>query len=199
MLTKLARGVGIAAIGIALLGYDPAGAATITGCVANNGNLSISSTGTCPRGQTSLSWNTTGPAGPAGPGALMVYDANDKVIGPLFGPRSVLLNPTGTGIVALSMVPAVVPGRAGFSGFATIPEMMMYTSSDCTGTAYLNPGTAAVSGDTLYYPQMPWQDITINSYAFGSQCMQISAAGSYGEMASFNLSTLGLVPPFTVR
>jgi hypothetical protein len=85
----------------------------------------------------------------------------------------------------------------------------LYATTDCSGAAYKWSDifhSGSVVGTTLYYAQEPIAPITVQSqrlfdeaHPAGGAC---NAGGSFsipaGTMATFDLSTLNLTPPFHV-
>jgi hypothetical protein len=215
MVKSLRVGIGVAALSLGTLLHIEASAATITACVASNGNMTYSSTGTCPRNQTPLTWNSTGPAGPtgaAGAGALLLYDVNNVVVGSMINQGTVLINHLGIPLIlALNPDPT---GAARFSGFAdTNGASFFHTSPDCSGTRYMQyvyPGYPVYhQANTSYYGGAP-QNITIASRSdFNGQsdfngspsfCQTFStpSSASFGILTTLDTTTLG-VAPFTVH
>lgn len=217
--------------------------AVINACVSkNDGSVRIvSSASQCStRRETAVSWNQVGPTGPTGPaglpgpagvagtqgvpgpagaGALMVYDVNNNVVGPMISNWQVVIKPTGTFPLILGLL-LEFNGAANFGGFNPSSYVSFYhTSSDCTGTRYLqyyymSPSNIFVQGNTVYYGSLPQQTITIASrsdyYNNGVSNGDVNGPAAYcqtftnpfnesaGIVATFDLSTIG-TPPFTVR
>lgn len=165
---------------------------------------------TGPQGQV----GATGPQGPSGTGALLVVDSQGKTIGPLSWPATagyiwgVVLKVNGQ-LLNLPITP---------NGFQDTAVTLFYTSTDCSGTAYVgnfagNGGSFFWTNDTLdvspvvggiaYLPGAP-ATITPQS-AEGledgtSQCSGVHGSPSPAFVAApFALSTLGFVPPFAVQ
>jgi hypothetical protein len=97
------------------------------------------------------------------------------------------------------------------AGFAPTNLDFLYTTADCSGTPYLfgQSGTLTVppevQGSTLYYPASTGTVMTINSdhavNADGSSpgCTVETFPHSVVPVSTFDLSTLKLVPPFSLK
>ena len=101
------------------------------------------------------------------------------------------------------------------AGFVQTDLFLEYTTSDCTGTQYTfqRPNalstsvnvSVSVQGNTLYYPDKAVQSLTINSYqvtnADGSvgTCNAATFTDTVALVKTFDLSTLKLLPPFSLK
>jgi hypothetical protein len=152
--------------------------------------------------------------------AALVVDSTGAKVGPYFpsvndaggfgqwhGQDAVMLTVNGFALI--------VPVTS--SGFLPTGEKFQYTSSDCSGTAYLpvpfvgmaQQGFTATVNTTLYYVD-PATD-TNGSVVFNSRqslrrdgsvlqsSTNESVSGDIAPARTLDLSTLGFVPPFAVR
>jgi hypothetical protein len=175
----------------------------------------------------------TGATGPAGPGAMLVKDSTGKVAGSYFiAPYDPFAQPNGF------TVPGSTPDefvfiRTASQSFAVrvtaaqlgaqVDYNVSFTSTDCTGQAYLSPqaylvgslkvppmlsfaavlnttayiaGSMLTSGSTAAYSYLSFNDTS-------TVCTLYQGAGLTGQLVpvvgTFDLSTLSLVPPFSVH
>jgi hypothetical protein len=194
-------------------------------CVAKNGQMHYSNS-FCPRWQTTIDLSTgpegpTGPQGPQGPPGVSdppmnVYDANDKLIGqdfPFYGYDGVLRTIEGVEI----LLPVAM------TGFTDIGSQVFFPSKDCSGSEYVvlrqptpihfapyDTMSLVVNGVLLYPNSSTFATRVVNSqeYVFPtgqlSNCARLADAGQQftavtGQLISFDLSTLGFVPPFKIK
>jgi hypothetical protein len=97
------------------------------------------------------------------------------------------------------------------TGFASTNLDLSYTTTDCSGTPYLrvDSGTltavAEVQNNTLYYPGAPPTETTVNSdFALnadgsGPGCTLDTFSAPMATVSTFDLTTLKLVPPFSLK
>jgi hypothetical protein len=159
-----------------------------------------------------------GATGPAGPGALLVYDSTGQVVG------SYVYNSFEVNVSAPAQEFVFIKS---FATEFEIPftqtqlgqdSILAYTSTDCSGTPYdlfnYGPGPArsvltyALVGNTTAYV-LGTTAVPLNFQSFVSigpgiangQCEPNSSTGSYliPIVATYDLSTLNLVPPFSVK
>jgi hypothetical protein len=158
------------------------------------------------------------PAPPHRMGPAIVIDSQGKQIGPFFRsfnfaggnvPSTVLRNVNDTWI----QIP-VTPG-----GFNSAGVQLLYKARGCSGTAYLQEGSidldliagdtgnAAVANQILYYPTnlqecsgnfLSFLPIDHNGVAASCDDIQQECFAFFGPVATFDLSTLGFVPPFSL-
>jgi hypothetical protein len=105
---------------------------TLSACAKlPNGELRlVASSVSCAAGEIRITWNTQGPAGPPGPGAMRIVDSGNKTLGTYLGNGSILTNLFG--------VPAVLRASAeGFSAGVFINVRFHHTTADCSGTRYV--------------------------------------------------------------
>lgn len=163
-----------------------------------------------------------GPIGPAGPGAVFVKDATGTVVGSYMyvSPIVELSNQAGDFVLIrvngnsfVIRFSANVLGDNNGSTTALLTTLD-YTTSDCSGQAYLPIGSsatktiapfAAVLGTTMYAGASTRIAYTLGSFrerANPSFCNQSLAGQSrigHAVMASFDLSAFNFIPPFSVE
>jgi hypothetical protein len=130
-------------------------------------------------------------------GGVRVVDSLGQLVGPLIGYSSALRK-VGNSTFAIQVVPSGFPDNGAFQ--------YSYTSPDCSGTQYLQVSRPELitpsrqSGSVLEYVTGPFERVTINSYETSTptfcQHFPNNDTNIYGRGATFDLSTLGLVPPF---
>lgn len=152
----------------------------------------------------------TGAQGPPGPG-LVVKDANGALVGPV-------LEQSGGGLIVTRTINGHSLGiEVRKTGFMPNFSRLFFESNDCSGQALLfisvndelNPlfFVASVDGATAYYPST--MNAADGRYTFTRSLLEESGSGLqcradvYGSVAvpaiAFDLTTLGLVPPFHVE
>jgi hypothetical protein len=110
---------------------------------------------------------------------------------------------------------AIAADPGGFRDIGTFRGVpLIFTSPDCSGTTYLDASELPPTGWgvrlpsnpnlILLYPGTPVQLLTIGSFRFltNGNVTTCSTAGGQvwvGPIQGFNLNSLGLVPPFTVK
>jgi hypothetical protein len=174
-------------------------------------------------GTNSADWailDARGATGPAGPGAVLVKDSNGIIVG-----SYMLANPApGQGqpptdyvfITAFSTPFAITFTNSQLGAPAqSYTNVLWFTSSDCSGTPYYFFGgatqvtavpIAGVGGTIAYVLGTPGSSLTANSSltlipgSANGACQVTSNSNYYFPVvATYNLSTLGLVPPFSVQ
>jgi hypothetical protein len=178
-----------------------------------------------PQGQQGLQ-------GPAGPGGLLVKDSTGKVVGSYFiAPYDPFAPPNGftlPGSTPDEFVFIRTPNQAfavrvtSLVLGASVDYKVSFTSTDCTGPAFLSPQAypvgsltvlpllsyAVVLGTTAYVGGSTISNgSTMVSYLSSSGgstvCLIYAGSGLTGAfvpvVVTFDLSTLGLVPPFSVQ
>jgi hypothetical protein len=221
-----------ATMGIGLIASATGGPVTIpntftpgTPAKAANVNANFSAVATAVNGsaqdianlQTAVKNIPAGPRGPAGPqgaqgptgpGALMVKDSTGQVVGSYL-PVGTVVQPSLYESVfirtsTLSFAVSFSSSQLGLPNNTTL----FYTSSNCTGTAYLpSPPTIGVLPSAVVINTTAYiAGSTASNFAPGSYwnpaggCMGPGGAGYFVPVvATFNLSTLNLVPPFSVQ
>jgi hypothetical protein len=218
--------VGLAVVGWMVNTLPAAAAAgTIYGCANSHGRVRLITTSppTCRATETSVSWNQQGPKGdpgPRGPG-LVVKDVNGALVGLVVsaGPRPIIERTIGGENVLLIVDPN------GFLDATVIGDSVgkEFESADCSGQMYGFVSFPAlfhfgsVHLGVGYYPTGPNLVRTIQSTLFFSSAQTCATAhgvvippdgcctpitpqpDSVAAVATFDLSTLGLVPPFHVE
>ena len=127
-----------------------------------------------------------------------VVDSNGKVVGTFVGSTQAARQINGVWVSFIAL-------NTGFVPDASSSALFLYTTPDCTHQAYIAAGGVLRSGEifnnVLYYPANPLQLRAFRSVKdFSGQCTETSLQTLIaGPVASFNLSTLGLVPPFEVK
>jgi len=147
-----------------------------------------------------------GPIGSTGPGAALVYDSNNTVVGTLLAQNQVLVNVNGHS--------AMLNFNAnGFQEIDASNFQFPHLTSDCSGPRYLDATSVPTSnylvGGVLYYPSGPSTSLTINSVETfnsgdnvslpGACFLTFPGQGVLSPAATFNISTLALVPPFVLH
>jgi hypothetical protein len=127
---------------------------------------------------------------------LRFVDATGRQVGlAIAHDRAVLDLPDGA-LVAVGV------SRSGF--VETEQESSLYDSFDCTGPGYLDADTASnfagVTGSIATYRDFAAATSrTTNSVLLpGGDCFAFTRTGPVAPPVTFDLSTLGLVPPFTL-
>jgi hypothetical protein len=135
-----------------------------------------------------------------------VYDSNNAVVGTLFAVNNVLVNVNGH----------IVELQFNFNGFQendASQVQFLHLTSDCSGPRYLDasviPSLALSQSGVLYYPSGSPTSLTANSVETFNSGDNVSLPGSciasfpdqsaFGSVATFSVSTLGLVPPFSLH
>ena len=137
-------------------------------------------------------------------GGVRVVDSLDRLVGPFeFGTA---LREIGGAVFRIGV------NQNGFSGPGSV--QFSHTSLDCSGPRYTQQAVGALirNSDTvgrkLFYAAEPLQLLTINSYEdLDLRVQDVNQPGfcirfpnhdtfTYGLTTTFDLSTLGLVPPF---
>lgn len=149
---------------------------------------------------------TVAAVSPAAALTAYVVDSNGTVVGQEFPGDLVLLQIDGIWFY--------LPVDSG--GFQRFGGALYYATSDCTGTRYMQAAVSGprhslskvigglnavfIRGTTLYYPGQSVLTVAISSVEYDSGLCQ---SGSYSPMVSvahkFDLSSLGLVPPFSIE
>lgn len=148
----------------------------------------------CAGREVALDPAALGLQGNAGPSAR---DSNGKLVGPL----------VGTGVVLRVLNGTTVQLAVGPQGFLSRALTLVYDSSDCTGTARTPvygglAVDAAVVGTVATFAAGASQTRAIGSYADlpGGGCVAFPLPGlAVTDVATFDLATLGLVPPFSIE
>ena len=150
-----------------------------------------------------------GAQGSVGPGAALVYDANNAVVGTLLAQDQVLVSVNGHSVLLNFNASAFQVNDAGLIQF-------LHLTSDCSGPRYLDaspvPASTYLTGGVLYYPSAPPTSLTIASIeifysgdnvSLPGTCFNAFQNGPFQDPASlvatFNISTLALVPPFALH
>lgn len=136
-----------------------------------------------------------------------VVDRNDKVVANILAQGQYILEIKGNWVTFTGLL------RDGLSPFP--PAQIYYTSSNCSGTAYLGARTLPVSAylvgmagsetvsnkATLYYPAPPYQSLPISSVvvqAPTSNCEKISPQLMI-DVGVAKTMPLTVAPPLSVR
>jgi hypothetical protein len=142
-----------------------------------------------------------------GIGPAILVDSTGKQIGPFDWTNGLGVVPT----VLLKINGLWLAVAADVTGFRSGGGTFFYTTTDCSGTTYyqlLGPvvvGSSFGVAGTLYYgdsrlAQFEQISSRQNIFADGTLagCEGISTNGPFSPDQTFNLSTLGFVPPFTL-
>lgn len=168
---------------------------------------------------------TPGPPGPRGPEGLastsgiVVKDSRGYLVGPIVSVTpTIVVRRVGDILLSLGVL------SDGFTSASLAPQVY-YQSSDCTGTPLLLTGawnklplvrSAVVAGDTAYYPggapTLRSRQATAYPVASAADCVggifllpglccqsQPADTVPLSAAASLDLSTLGLLPPFSIE
>jgi hypothetical protein len=188
----------------------------------------VSQSTKCAATEYATHWNVTGATGPAGPqgppgaGARLVTDSNSKIVGTFLPDVSGSAGTNSDVVLQINSIWFQLPVST--TGFASNGTGLYYSRSGCSGTAYIasraGPGQpmtglvtqADIVNETLYYATS-WQ--SCSQLAFASW-QQIFADGTFGTCnvfsqsacsenpafappSTFDLSTLGFFPPFSLH
>ncbi len=177
---------------------------------------------TGPRGPT----GAQGATGPAGPGAPLVKDSTGQVVGTYMSltvvPGSDYVSYDFVFIRTFNM-PFAIPfstSQLGASPGNSVPfiSILYYASADCSGAPYFNFNgdatlptavtVAGVGGTTAYVVGTQYSTFTAQSQnnltpggagTCYSRSVPITGNYFYPVVATYDLSTLNLVPPFSVQ
>jgi hypothetical protein len=147
----------------------------------------------------------------AQPGTTIV-DANGTLIGNIYG-ESVRGDPIYRQINGTWYAIFPAPRREGLNAYpASSLDYIYYTSSNCTGVAYLgafqfppiaylttNAGGNGVTTASITYPATPWQTLEISSVLYGASntCTALTPGPiAVGVVAT---QTLTVVPPLSLQ
>ena len=137
-----------------------------------------------------------------GSGGLVVKDSLGQLVGTTNEYGATVFRKIGD-------VPFVIAVDA--NGLRFVQFSIYYTSDNCSGTPYLVSNRASggmyeqlftVDGQTGYYPNLPAQDITAQSFRFYqtptfNNCFASTfLVNSASQMLTIDLTSLGFVPPF---
>lgn len=189
---------------------------TIQGCFDNKTGVlrKVASPNDCSQKETPISWNIVGPQGPQGnpgpqgpagpqgpPGVgtmpLRVVDSLGNEVGLYDSGLAIRRDENLTTWISLQVSQeGFVQGGSGFG----------YTTSDCTGTAYVGGTTLSqlvdpvyVVGDTVYQPTGSIQTRTLNSSQNpGQPCEVGTFMQAVRPTTTYPVSSFGLTPPFTL-
>ena len=141
-----------------------------------------------------------------------IFDAIDPSCGatgiPFCGNRTSVLRQVNGRWLSLVLEP---DSTTGAFGFAREPIGLFYnfTSVDCSGPRYTDtsivllmfPDRGRIFGDVLVYPIGPPQIRTTYSQLSGSVCFAFPnpSTSSVREVATVDISSWGLVPPFSIQ
>jgi hypothetical protein len=145
--------------------------------------------------------------GVSAPGTLVV-DSTGAVVGNMCGPGCVSRQVGGVWIYFADRI-----GRDGLVAETLDLMPFEYTSSDCSGTAYLDisglPAEAFlvspvqqtfVTSATIYYPAPPFQKLPISSVLFPTGCVKFNPPGiSDVGVATADPTPLTVVPPLSIK
>jgi len=135
-------------------------------------------------------------------GGVRVVDSRGHEVGPLVVPGGSVLRKVGAFIFQL---------HVHSDGFGESSLSSSHTTTDCSGTRYIGDDTSLLYRNSqntrtqLFYPADPLQEMTFNSFeqvfppetGLPPRCWRTNPETfSAGLVATFDLSTLGLVPPF---
>ena len=137
-----------------------------------------------------------------------VVDHNGKVVGNLLGPGQVIRKINGTWVEFTGVV------RDGL--MPTQPENVFYTTSNCSGIAYLDARSVPMPGyligpagseyvvgktTTIYYPAPPYRTLPLSSrivQAPTTKCEKISPP-LMNDVGVAKTTSLTVAPPLSVR
>ncbi len=170
---------------------------------------------TGPTGPSGIQ-GVAGPTGATGPQAsgVVMQDGNGQTIGTLIGLNQVVLTVNNQAVTTNDFTPN------GFYSVDSTGIQFLHTSTDCSGTRYLDASTLPVvgyvanatandsaPGTTLYYPALPGQSQTIASIETFNSGQSVSGPGqcqlnsfsdpSAGVVTTYDLSSF--IPPFSVH
>ena len=171
--------------------------------------LAITAFGCCILTSSTMTQSSNAAAVKAGtpaPGTQIV-DSTGAVVGNFCGFGCVTRNVNG---VWLSLVSGV--RRDGLVVSSTTPVPFMYTSSNCSGTAYLDATSIPINGymvngvaisgvattATLYYPATPYQSLLISSSNNGGAC-QVANPPFMVDAGVATTTPLTVVPPLSIQ
>jgi hypothetical protein len=163
----------------------------------------------------------TGPQGPPGVGGILVVDSNGSTVGRWTGQTSALMNINGSLVnVLLDYQIPLVPPQSGFYTQDVVDVVFWHLTADCSGPRYL-PVSGGPYGTYqiftvnnqaaplyLFYPTAAPTQMTVQAseqFASGQNplqpgtCTATTAKVSLAPMAYFDVSTLGLVAPFSLK
>jgi hypothetical protein len=156
-----------------------------------------------------------GPQGPTGTGALVVKDSTGKLVGSYL-PNATVASPSQNESVfirtpTVSFAVSFDTSQLGLPNYSSL----FFVSADCTGTPYIfTPGpayygptaitNAVVVNTTVYILGSPRSSLTLNSSQSPSGGSLVCSLGVHTDnftpvVSSFDISTLGFVPPFSVQ
>jgi hypothetical protein len=141
-------------------GSTSAAQTVINACVnTTNGGVRIVSAGTaCKNGEAPLQWGQGG-----GSNGLNVVDAAGVVVGPLVGTGGDEFT-YAQSVVAVTVNNTKVAVVASPEGFAGVLQYLWFSSTDCTGQAYVYPGWNAFGGrSSLLEPSVGLLDPSTNA------------------------------------
>ena len=197
----------------------PTGAIGPTGTQGNAGATGATGVGVAgPTGATGPAGGPAGPTGATGPAGngLTVYDNNGQTIGTLIGPNTVVLTLNGQAVETGGL------SARGFPSSGSSKFTFYHTSTDCSGTRYMDPSQLPVAGfvtnaagmslpsgfgTTLYYPALPPQPVSVasvetfndgQSLSGPGQCQQIPPTINIPEGVATTFDVTSFIPPFSV-
>jgi hypothetical protein len=149
----------------------------------------------------------TGPQGPAGNG-VQVVDSNGTVLGTLLAVNQVVMKIGGHSVLITAAI-------SGIQAYDASRFFFYHTSADCSGTRYFIPGNLPDpayidNNNLLYYTASAGQSLLVSSYESFASGSSVSQPGTcntnftpqtfpLAPVLTFDLNTLGLVPPFSVQ
>jgi hypothetical protein len=134
----------------------------------------------------------------------IVCDSGNQFVGVVGTPGVLYRKISGT-VLALNW------DTTGFEGGQGFVEPAFFLTSNCSGQEYISlwdgEGNAipvnqlTIMNGIVTYPAPPYQTMQFQSGLDNGNCMQYSNGASQlaGAMATFDLNSLGLVPPFSVK